>query len=48
VVVRPPDLNSVGNIAEQPKPASTIRGQSPDLPDPRGVRSWEELRSADF
>lgn len=48
VVVRPPDLNSVGNIAEQPKPASTIRGQSPDLPEARGVHSWEELRNSNF
>jgi outer membrane protein insertion porin family len=32
VVVRPPDLSSVGSIAEQPRPASTIRGQSPEQP----------------
>jgi outer membrane protein insertion porin family len=53
VVVRPPDLNSIGNIAEQPRPQNTVRGQSPDRPLPRlaapppqrsGVYSWEELR----
>ena len=32
IVVRPQDLGSVGNIAEQPRPRSTIRGQSPDGP----------------
>ncbi|MEX2176212.1 MAG: POTRA domain-containing protein [Pirellulaceae bacterium] len=30
VAVRPPDANSVGNIAAEPKPQSTIRGQNPE------------------
>jgi outer membrane protein insertion porin family len=53
VVVRPPDLNAIGNLAEQPRPANTIRGQSPDESltrpaappqQPSGVYSWEQLR----
>ena len=37
VVVRPPDLSTVGSIAEQPRPASTIRGQSPEQPTCRDL-----------
>jgi outer membrane protein insertion porin family len=35
VVVRPPDLSTVGGLAEQTRPGNTIRGQSPEQPLPR-------------
>jgi outer membrane protein insertion porin family len=45
IAIRPPDANAYGNIAEQPRPQPTIRGQSPDEPRLPGVFSWEQLRS---
>jgi outer membrane protein insertion porin family len=54
IAIRPPDAAAYGNIAEQPKPQPTIRGQSPDEPRPPArpqlpapiphVFSWEQLR----
>jgi outer membrane protein insertion porin family len=52
IAIRPPDANTFGNIAEQPKPKPTIRGQSPEgytetlhrPVSPPPVFSWDQLK----
>jgi outer membrane protein insertion porin family len=52
IAIRPPDANAYGNIAEQPKPKPTIRGQSPArlsetthrATTPPPVFSWDQLQ----
>jgi outer membrane protein insertion porin family len=41
IAIRPPDANAYGNLAEQPKPKPTIRGQSPDHP---AASAWPPVR----
>jgi outer membrane protein insertion porin family len=34
IVVRPPDLNSIGGLADDPPPRTTVRGQEPEAQQP--------------